>query len=160
MKILTLIENETRIPASELALIVRSANHRYKSYTIPKKTGGVRLIQHPARELKFLQRWIVEKIFSRVPIHAAETAYQRGSKISTNAEMHKNSRYFLKMDFEDFFPSILLLDVASIVRRIVPALPFELDEARYPYNWCNRCALRETDDRRAEFSDHIKRRDV
>jgi RNA-directed DNA polymerase len=126
--ILELIENETRVPAAQLLLIVRSANHRYKSYDIPKRSGGLRTIEHPARELKFLQRWMAENIFARAPIHPCATAYRRGFNVRRNAEVHTASRYYLKLDFENFFSSILLSDVTSLVRNCANALPFILSE--------------------------------
>jgi len=122
MTILDTISTETRIPIDHLRLIVRTADHRYKLYTIPKRAGGVRLIEHPARELKFLQRWIVSNIFSHAKIHDTATAYHIGASARRNAELHTTARYFLKLDFEEFFPSILIGDVATLLERLSPDL--------------------------------------
>jgi RNA-directed DNA polymerase len=128
MSILTRISQETGIPQNLLSLIVRSADHRYKSYTIPKASGGVRLIQHPARELKFLQRWVVSGIFKYAPIHSAATAYRRNASIRNNATIHVSGRFFLKIDFENFFASIRFADVKSLLEKVSPNLPFLLSE--------------------------------
>src|SRR3981189_1234393 len=106
MSILSLISNETGIALNRLTLIVQTADFRYKSYTIPKRAGGVRLIQHPARELKFLQRWVVEHILNYAHVHTAATAYRKPANVRNNAAIHANGRFFLKLDFAEFFPSI------------------------------------------------------
>jgi RNA-directed DNA polymerase len=97
---------------------VRTANHRYKSYNIAKRSGGLRLIQHPARELKFLQRWVVSKIFIHAKVHQTATAYKTGASARRNAEIHARARFFLKLDFEDFFSCILAADVVSLLQKL------------------------------------------
>ena len=42
--------------------------------------------------------------------------------------MHSASRYYLKLDFEDFFSSIRISDVTNLVRNCAHALPFTLSE--------------------------------
>jgi retron-type reverse transcriptase len=41
-----------------------------------------------------------------LPIHECAFAYQKGIGIKDNARRHSSSKYLLKMDFENFFPSI------------------------------------------------------
>lgn len=41
-------------------LLVREADFMYKRYYIKKRSGGLREINHPARPLKVLQRWLEE----------------------------------------------------------------------------------------------------
>lgn len=121
------IASDTALGELFIELVARTANHRYKAYTIPKKTGGERQIYHPARELKLMQVWLDRNIFSRLPTHEAATAYKRGSKIHTNASQHVAQNYLLRIDFQDFFPSITGEDVAVLLRANVNALaPLEL----------------------------------
>jgi RNA-directed DNA polymerase len=101
---------------SYIALVAHTASHRYKTYQIPKKTGGFRTINHPARELKLLQGWLVENVFARFPVHKSATAYKKGSSTLLNATLHKKHNYVLKVDFEDFFPSITGTDVVRLLR--------------------------------------------
>jgi retron-type reverse transcriptase len=81
--------------------------HRYKVYEIPKRNSKkTRTIAHPSKELKFIQRTLVEYLSRVLPIHEAAFAYKKGVGIKDNAKQHAESKYLLKMDFKDFFPSI------------------------------------------------------
>ncbi len=93
------------LPA-HLEKIIKTAPLRYKSFEIPKKAGGMRQVAQPAREVKAIQRWVVREIGPKLPIHKSATAYCTGSSIRKNAEAHASSRFMLKLDFTNFFPSI------------------------------------------------------
>jgi len=87
--------------------IVRSAPYRYKVYPIKKRTSNnMRIIAQPSRELKTIQRWLINEELSYLPIHDSVTAYQKGASIKNNAIQHVSNNYLLKLDFSDFFPSI------------------------------------------------------
>lgn len=94
-----------------------SSPHRYKVYEIPKRNSKkTRTIAHPSKELKFIQRTLVEYLSQILPVHGAAFAYKKGIGIKDNAKQHVKSKYLLKMDFKDFFPSItpkLFFDVAK-----------------------------------------------
>lgn len=94
------------IPANQLNRLIARAPHTYKVYTIPKKNRGRRTIAQPAKETKYIQYWIIENIFKKLPVHQCATAYTKGSSIKENAKIHAKNTYFVKMDFKDFFTSI------------------------------------------------------
>lgn len=104
---------ETGLAESAVRRIISNAPERYKVYRISKKNGGMRKIAQPARELKLLQRALVELLLSKLPVHPAATAYVKGRSIRDNAELHCHSGPVLKMDFKDFFPSITDRDWAA-----------------------------------------------
>lgn len=114
--ILEQIEQATGVASQELMKIVVSANYRYRTYHIPKRTGGYRTICHPAPELKYLQRWLNRKIFSQLPIHQSAYAYKKSVGISANAKVHVYNNFFLKIDFKDFFPSLKKCDVEKVLK--------------------------------------------
>lgn len=99
-----------RIGRTDLMRIIITAPARYKQYTIPKRRGGLRLIAQPSRELKALQRYLLEYKLTAFPIHSAATAYIKAQNILQNATTHKGNRVILKLDFENFFPSITVRD--------------------------------------------------
>jgi len=78
----------------------------YKRYTIKKRDGGVRTIYHPSKDLKVLQRWLVEKIFIKYPVSEYSTAYEKGCSIAKNALSHAGNNFILHTDIEKFFESI------------------------------------------------------
>ena len=108
------IAAEFSVPKSVLATIVRTAPYRYKVYEVPKKSGpGTRTIAQPAKEIKVLQRFLVTKIIDELPVHCVAMAYRKGGGIRKNAERHVKSKFLLKMDFENFFPSIRPRDLKA-----------------------------------------------
>lgn len=102
---------------SHLESIIRTAPLRYKVFEIPKKDGGVRQVAQPAREVKAIQQWVIREIGPKLPIHKSATAYVSGASILKNAEAHVFSRYMLKLDFENFFPSIRFADILLHLER-------------------------------------------
>lgn len=85
---------------------ISNAPMKYKTYTIPKRTSGQRLIAHPAKKLKLLQRLLVTEMSPYISEHHRAMAYRKGVGIKQNATLHKNNSYVLKLDFNDFFNSI------------------------------------------------------
>ncbi len=92
----------------------------YKSFTIPKKGGGIRDISSPSYSLRVIQSWILVDILDKVPISDTSMGFRRGNKfgIKPNAQKHCGSDYVLKMDLKDFFPSINRFKVYSIFKNI------------------------------------------
>ncbi len=91
----------------ELGILIVTAPRRYKDHFIEKRNGrGKRLISQPTAELKFLQRLLVKHELNSLPLHDAAVAYRPNHSIKNHAEPHAASRYLLKLDFREFFPSI------------------------------------------------------
>lgn len=112
------IATELRLDPKYVAKVARTASYRYKTYTIPKRTGGTRTIHHPSRELKLLQGWLVDNLFRHIAVHEAAAAYRKGSSIRRLAAIHVSQNYLLKVDFADFFPSITEADVIRVVAQL------------------------------------------
>lgn len=91
----------------ELDSLISSAPYRYKTYYIPKRSNGkFREISQPIPEIKLIQRWMVANVLNSFPIHPCATAYKEGVGLLENVVPHQNHRFLLKLDFENFFPSI------------------------------------------------------
>ncbi len=110
MRVVHEISVATGIPIGEVLSIIVSAPKRYRVYEIDKKGGGKREIAHPARELKIIQRFMLDNFLSKFPVHRSAAAYIKGKNIYENARYHADSNYILKLDFEKFFPSIKATD--------------------------------------------------
>ncbi len=107
----------------ELRKLIRSSPMRYREYDIPKRTPGQkRLIAQPAREVKALQYWVMSNILAQFPIDPAATAYRLGMNIGDNARPHARSRFLLKLDFKDFFPSIRGSDFKRFLAKSAPSV--------------------------------------
>jgi RNA-directed DNA polymerase len=112
-EILSRMATDLAMLPSHVSSVVRTAPLRYKVFEIRKKSGGTREVAQPARELKSIQRWLVHELRALLPVHASATAYINGGSIRTNADPHRTSKHLLKLDFTDFFPSILRCDIDS-----------------------------------------------
>lgn len=105
-----------RYPPSFLAYVLYKGppTGRYTSFSVPKRSGGTRVIHAPDDHLKELQ----QRLAKQLELCKAEIANRRGSadkfshgfepgrSIITNAWPHKRRRFVLNLDLEDFFPSI------------------------------------------------------
>ena len=115
-KILQDIAGDLLVPVGDLGYLIRSAPHRYKVYEIKKRQPGkMRTIAQPAREVKSLQHWVIEKFLRRYPVHPCAIAYRKGKSILNNARAHAKKRFLLKLDFTDFFHSIKAVDFRRFV---------------------------------------------
>lgn len=108
MNLIERIQSDFSLSLHDVQVLLFTASHRYKLHYIEKRHGrGRRLIAQPTAEIKILQRWAIEQYVAKLPIHKAATAYRSGVSIKEHAEIHADNRYLLKLDFKDFFPSIL-----------------------------------------------------
>lgn len=96
----------------------------YRRYTVPKRGGhGLRTIYHPARKTKALQYALIEVLLNLLPVHKAAFAYRRGLRapLLKHADVHRTFSYSVRIDFADFFPSIVpddlfrTIDVSGIM---------------------------------------------
>lgn len=98
-----------------VAAFAQGASYAYKTYTIRKKDGGFRTIDHPSKQLKAMQRWLLSYLLNSLPIHPAAVAYRKKKSIFDNASLHAGSRYLLRMDCKDFFHSITDGDLKMLI---------------------------------------------
>ncbi|QAX83237.1 RNA-directed DNA polymerase [Pseudomonas sp. DTU12.3] len=118
MLILEQLASKLLISTAELVTFVNTAPYRYKVYTIPKRGGrGVRVIAQPTEVLKVIQRMVLDSFLKDLPVHDCATAYRDGVSIKENAVAHLDSKYLLKMDFSEFFPSINPSDLILHIKK-------------------------------------------
>lgn len=119
MNILQYLIKKLLIEKNNLMRFSNTAPYRYKIYQIPKRNSNKkRTIAQPSRELKYIQKEIVNYLSCKLPLHDAAYAYREKRSIKNNAEIHKNSNYLLKMDLENFFPSITPEIFFSVLKKI------------------------------------------
>lgn len=118
--ILTEMANDLGLLASQIETIVRTAPLRYKVFHVKKRSGGRRQLAQPAKEVKWLQYWLMKRLRNHLPVHQAVAAYEDGCSIRRNAKIHSNGRFLLKMDLTNFFPSITENDFKDHLMRFAP----------------------------------------
>ncbi|WP_057490147.1 retron Ec67 family RNA-directed DNA polymerase/endonuclease [Streptococcus orisasini] len=90
----------------------------YTSFEIPKKTGGTRTIYAPQKALKKLQKRFASLLWEAYVENFQPTsnkkhkklpnvshAFEKNKSIITNAKRHRNKKFVLNLDLEDFFGS-------------------------------------------------------
>lgn len=83
----------------------------YRTFEIPKKDGTFRMICAPKDELMEIQkkiaRVLIEDITDYRKVNGIQPtishAFEKDKSIITNARVHRNKRYVLNMDLENFF---------------------------------------------------------
>ncbi len=93
-------------------------SHHYHSFTLPKKTGGQRLISAPMPRLKRAQYWVLDNILGRVPAHEAAHGFLAGRSILSNALPHLGRDVVINLDVRDFFPSISFARIKGVFVRL------------------------------------------
>jgi RNA-directed DNA polymerase len=89
-----------------LLRISNSAERFYRTFKIPKKSGGKREISEPLPSLKEIQRWILDEILNHHRVSRYAKAYIHKRSIRENARFHVNQEIVLTIDIKDFFPSL------------------------------------------------------
>lgn len=92
--------------------------HHYHSFTLPKKTGGERLISAPMPRLKRAQYWVLDNVLARIPAHDAAHGFLAGRSIISNAKPHAGQDVVINLDVKDFFPSIAFGRIKGVFRQL------------------------------------------
>lgn len=77
----------------------------YREFTVPKKSGGRRIINEPLPDLKTVQSWILHNILVKYRCSKYAKAYLPKKSIRDNARFHCRQKYIVNLDIVDFFPS-------------------------------------------------------
>lgn len=96
----------------------RDASFFYRSFQIPKKSGGTRKIDEPLPDLKSIQSWILSNILSSCSVSKYAKAYIKGKNVKDNARFHRGKKYVINLDITDFFPSIHIWQINQIFTQL------------------------------------------
>lgn len=97
-----------------LASATNATSCHYRTFTIPKRSGGKRTIDAPYPALLECQQWILQHILKQIAVHPAATGFVAGKSILNNAQIHLGGKKLLKIDIKDFFPSISMSRVLGV----------------------------------------------
>ena len=89
----------------------------YVRFSIPKKTGGVREISAPKRQLAEAQQWVLREILEKVSTEAPAHGFVKERSVKSNATPHVGQRVVINLDLEDFFPSLGFRRVKGLFHR-------------------------------------------
>lgn len=94
-------------------LYVKGVDYFYQEFDIPKKNDGIRRIKAPVGALKAVQKKLMlaltnyqQEIIKDYNLQSEIShAFEKDKSIITNAKIHRNKRYVINFDLEDFFDS-------------------------------------------------------
>jgi RNA-directed DNA polymerase len=78
----------------------------YDYHWIRKRGGSFRLVESPKARLKSIQRKLLREIIDRIPPHDSAHGFRHGRSICSFVQPHVGRRVILKLDLQDFFPTI------------------------------------------------------
>jgi len=78
----------------------------YRTFAIPKRTGGTRTIAAPRVFLKTVQKWLLINVLYKRSLPDYVTGFTPRKSILENAAFHVGKQHLVRIDIEDFFPSI------------------------------------------------------
>ncbi|MCG8331764.1 MAG: reverse transcriptase family protein [Chitinophagales bacterium] len=108
---------------SKRKLELLAAQPSFKTFTVPKKDGGERLIEAPSKDLKIVLGRLNNYLQSAYYFEKSSAAYgfivgvrndEDRRNIFSNAKKHVNKEYLLNIDLKDFFHSVNRDQVLSI----------------------------------------------
>jgi hypothetical protein len=85
---------------------------------VPKRSGGLRLIEIPKARLRRVQQKILRQILDRVPPHPSAHGFRRGRSSVTHAALHTGRHAVIRMDLKDFFPSIEAARIHALFEKL------------------------------------------
>jgi len=97
-----------------LSKIIHNQTYFYHTFTIPKRNGKLREICAPSAVLLNCQKWIYQNLLKAIPVHKNCYGFREGFSIRNNAIEHLDTKFLLKLDLKDFFPSISIKRVIAI----------------------------------------------
>jgi len=93
------ISNDTIIALAE------NTSQYYRTFNRDVKGKNRKLVEATGR-LKKIQRRILDDILLRLPPSESSFGQAKGRTIKDNAKVHVHSKYIVKLDIKDFYPSI------------------------------------------------------
>lgn len=96
-----------------------SSMQHYHYRLLHKRSGGLRLIEAPQARLKTIQRTILTDILEKVPqYYSAAHGFVKGRSVRTFAQPHVGHRAVVRIDLQNFFPTIGFARVQALFRTL------------------------------------------
>ncbi len=106
VNIIARMASDLALPAQKIYTVARSADRRYRHVLLLRKDRKARTVWQPSPELRLLQRWCLDHIFTKLPVHDQCYSYRKGRNIKMHAEVHARSNFISRIDIRSFFPSL------------------------------------------------------
>ena len=95
-----------------------STTSHYHRFTIPKRTGGQRLISAPHKKLKAAQHWVLANVLEPLALAEQAHGFVPGRSTVSNAVPHVGAAVVVNVDLRDFFPTVTYKRVKGLYRKL------------------------------------------
>ena len=102
------------------AMLIKLYSNNSDLYTIkriPKHNGQQRILYAPNKYIKPIQRNLLYVLGLKHNSKSCSHGFEKEKSIKTNAQKHISKKYILKIDLEDFFPTINFRRVYGIFKK-------------------------------------------
>lgn len=86
--------------------ISNNIDANYEEIIIHKKSGGLRFLYAPSKELKSIQKRILKNVLEEKKLSRYSYAYRKKVSVLDNAKPHVKKDVIVKLDINDFFDNI------------------------------------------------------
>lgn len=114
-ELLNRISAELRLPLAEMETAVRLGSSRMRKLSFAKKNGERRIAYQAAATVKPILHWLRVNPLACLPVSPVATAFRKQASTVINAKAHRNSLYSVRIDIQNFFPSITKADIQKLV---------------------------------------------
>lgn len=112
------LSQSLRLPKEVISKFSFNNDRYYHRIEMEKKSGGIRHIESPLKELKAIQRWVLRYILDRLSPSAYAKGFVRKKSILDNAKPHEGNQYVLNLDLKDFFTTVQASHVYTLFKNI------------------------------------------
>jgi len=112
------ISKELRLSKKLIFNYTKFQGSFYKTYSIPKKSGGSRIISQPNKSLKSVQAWILHNILYKIKSSEYSQGFDLGNSIAENAQQHIGNNCIVNIDIKNYFDTISFKRVYKLFLKI------------------------------------------
>lgn len=112
------LSQSLRLPKEVISKFSVNNDRYYHRIEMKKKSGGIRHIESPLKELKAIQRWVLRYILDKLSPSVYAKGFVRNKSILDNAKPHEGNQYVLNLDLQDFFTNIQASHIYTLFKNI------------------------------------------
>ncbi|WP_396269510.1 retron St85 family RNA-directed DNA polymerase [Klebsiella pneumoniae] len=112
------LSQSLRLPKEVISKFSFNNDKYYHRIEMKKKSGGVRHIESPLKELKAIQRWVLRYILDKLSPSVYAKGFVRKKSILDNAKPHEGNQYVLNLDLQDFFTNVKASHIYTLFKNI------------------------------------------
>jgi retron-type reverse transcriptase len=98
--------NITHLSKGLLYNLSKFSESFYKTYKIPKRGTGFRIIHQPNYQMKAIQGWILRNVLNQLHVSRASKGFQKNTSIKDNVSPHVGTKVVMCLDLDDFYTNI------------------------------------------------------